>query len=300
VMAQCFSGSFAGLVHQGGNPTAPLASHDRCGFFAAPPDRPAAGCSPKSDESLYDDYTTRFFAALGGQTRRGDPAPAADLDGDGQVTFEEAHLAAIALEHTMDVPVSTSEELLRRSRPEWLVQAENDGRPMREVLAYARVPLARTAEALARSLHLRDVVTVRDLHRMVDFESDRCFPGLCEAEEALPIARARAHEALLANGGARVPRGAAALALIAMGPGKVDAMIAAAQPHFDAVLALEAGVERLRQAAEDREARLLRLARLLVLTQLEQRATKAGGPLADALARVRACETSGPWTRQLP
>lgn len=33
VMVQCYSGSFANLIYQGGNPQRGIAMHDRCGFF---------------------------------------------------------------------------------------------------------------------------------------------------------------------------------------------------------------------------------------------------------------------------
>ncbi len=111
-MSQCFSGAFADVIFPAGdtNATGP----DVCGFFAAPPDRVAAGCTPELNEAEYDDYTTRLFAALGGVERTGRRAPATDYDRDGRVSLAEAHAYAVGSDDTVDVPLRTSEHYLRR------------------------------------------------------------------------------------------------------------------------------------------------------------------------------------------
>ncbi len=300
VMAQCFSGSFANLVHEGGDPRRPLARHDRCGFFAAPPDRPAAGCSPKTDESLYDDYTTRFFSALGGVDRAGRPAPGADLDGDGRVSYEEAHWAAVRHEQTMDVPVSSSEELLRRRYDDALREFASDRRPLVDLLADARVELRGVAQALLSALELPRSTSLRALRRRHDETANRCWPGLCETESLLTGARLRAHQSLrrsAAELGLSPPTQRPDLTLALLGPERVGALINAARPDVERVERLDALVDRLRLASETYEARLERLRRVVELHLLERRVRAEAGPFRRAYERVRACETSGPWAR---
>ncbi|HEU4535483.1 MAG TPA: hypothetical protein VFS00_15245 [Polyangiaceae bacterium] len=300
VMAQCFSGSFAGLVYEGGDPRRPPAAHDRCGFFAAPPDRPAAGCSPKTDESLYDDYTTRFFSALGGADRAGRPAPAADLNDDGRVSYEEAHFAAVRWEQTMDVPVSTSEEMLRRRYEASLRELAADRRPIAEVMADARVELRAVAASLAAALELPRSTSLRALRRRHDEALARCWPGLCEAESALTGARLRAHQTLRRNAaefGLSPPSQRPDLTLALLGPERAGALLNAARPDLERVARYDALVDRLRLASETYEARLERLRRVVELHLLERRARSEAGPFRQAYERVRACEASGPWER---
>jgi hypothetical protein len=300
VMAQCFSGSFAGLVHEGGDPRRPLAHHDRCGFFAAPPDRPAAGCSPKTDESLYDDYTTRFFSALGGADRAGRPAPAADLNDDGRVSFEEAHFAAIRWEQTMDVPVSTSEEMLRRRYDAQLREFATDRRPLAELMGDARVELRTVAAALTSALELPRGTSLRALRRRHDEAVARCWPGLCEAESALVNARQRAHQSLRRNAaefGLSPPSQRPDLTLALLGPERAGALLNATRPDLERVERYDALVDRLRLASETYEARLERLRRIVELHLLERRARAEAGPFRQAYERVRTCEASGPWER---
>ena len=291
VMAQCFSGSFSALVHEAGDPKRSLAIHDRCGFFAAPADRPAAGCSPKSDESLYDDYTTRFFAALGGKDRAGAPIPTADLDGDGRVSLEEAHLWAVVHEATQDVPVTSSEELLRRSRPAWVAEAKADERPIGEHLAHARPTVRVAAQRLLASIGLDASVSIRSLRRLAG--EIRASDRVARAEERARVARQAAHAALAREaGGTPLPDGPAGLALVVLGHARVSAWRDGARPALDASLAAEAEAERARVDVEEREARHLRLARLAELSLLERRAETTDAPLARDAARVRSCEAT--------
>lgn len=113
VMVQCYSGGFANLVFQGGDPGQGPARAPRCGFFATVPTRPAAGCTPDIREENYREYSSAFWAGLYGQTRTGEPVAAPDYDGDGRVTFAEAHAYVILSSDTIDIPVKTSEFLLR-------------------------------------------------------------------------------------------------------------------------------------------------------------------------------------------
>ncbi len=114
VMVQCFSGGFANLIFEGGQPDKPLARANRCGFFATVHDRIAAGCTSDIDEADYHEYSSAFWAAIAGQTRTGEPVAPPDLDHDGVVSFNEAHAYALITSNTIDISVKTSDALLRR------------------------------------------------------------------------------------------------------------------------------------------------------------------------------------------
>lgn len=118
MMAQCFSGSFANLIYEGGDPEQPVALQTRCGFFATVETRPSVGCTPLVNEADYDDYSSSFFAGLSGQDRVGEPVSSTDYDQDGQVTFAEAHAFAKIDQATPDWPISTSEAWLQRQASE--------------------------------------------------------------------------------------------------------------------------------------------------------------------------------------
>lgn len=108
LFTQCYSGAFALLARDGTN---------RCGFLAEAEDRQAEGCSASVELGDYRDYSTYFFAALGGKDRNGDPLPTdPDVNGDGRVSLREAHLYALGASRSSDLPRSTSEVYLE----EWL------------------------------------------------------------------------------------------------------------------------------------------------------------------------------------
>ena len=113
VMVQCHSGGFADLVFTGGREAAGAATHNRCGFFATTYDRPAAGCTADIDEDDYREYSSSFWAALFGRTRTDGAVENADFDGDGVVSFAEAHAAVLIGSDTIDIPLKTSDVLLR-------------------------------------------------------------------------------------------------------------------------------------------------------------------------------------------
>ena len=171
VFTQCYAGAFARLAFTDGT--------ERCGFLAESEDQPAEGCAAGVDAGDYRDYTTYFFAALAGRTRLGGPLPAnPDLDGDGRVSFYEAHLYALRVGESADLPRATSEDFLERWQPWYadlrgLLGFGGDGLPdnvytylVRELAA----PLALPDEdrALRRELRLRraaEARTVRAVQR---------------------------------------------------------------------------------------------------------------------------------------
>lgn len=114
MMAQCYSGAFANLIYEGGDPTQPVALQTRCGFFATVKTRPSVGCTPLVNEADYRDYSSSFFAGLSGRDRVGHAVASADYDNNGEITFAEAHAFAKVDEETADWPISTSEAWLQR------------------------------------------------------------------------------------------------------------------------------------------------------------------------------------------
>lgn len=148
VFAQCFSGAFGNLIYDRHRK---LAAQDRCGFFATPPDRESAGCTPEIEEENYDDYTTRLYAALSGFERTGRKVSGFDYDGDGAVSLAEAHAYAIGSEETIDVPTKTSEFYLERRKVKlagaW--RAARDAAPAPERAAWKLVAARLTLDAAA-------------------------------------------------------------------------------------------------------------------------------------------------------
>ena len=79
IMVQCYTGGFARLIYQGGDPDKGLSPQRRVGFYATVHDRPAAGCTPDVNEANYQEYSTYFMAAFLGLDRSGKPIPHARL-----------------------------------------------------------------------------------------------------------------------------------------------------------------------------------------------------------------------------
>ena len=113
VMVQCYSGGFSHAIFHQNNHQFGLSPAQRCGFFAQVHDRPAAGCTPGMREADYREYSTYFWAALGGAARDGTAVERPDYDGDGRVSLAEAHAYVVIESDTIDIPISTSDALLR-------------------------------------------------------------------------------------------------------------------------------------------------------------------------------------------
>ncbi len=112
VMVQCHAGGFARFMFNGGDPDRGLSKQRRIGFFATVHDRPAAGCTPEIDEASYVEYSSFFWAALGGRDRSGKAIAIPDYDQNGVVSFDEAHAYVILTADTIDLPIKTSGEFL--------------------------------------------------------------------------------------------------------------------------------------------------------------------------------------------
>ena len=113
VMVQCYAGGFSHLIFEENDQKKDGAKRSICGFFATVCDREAAGCTPDVNEANYDEFSSHFWAALRGRTRTEKEITGCDYDGDGRVSFEEAHAYAILTSCNIDIPVKTSGAFLR-------------------------------------------------------------------------------------------------------------------------------------------------------------------------------------------
>ena len=157
VFTQCYSGGFERLVHPQASDTLELVDAKRCGFFAESEHREAEGCSTGINTDDYRDYSTYFFAALQGKTRKGEALPVnPDRNKNGEVSLYEAHLYTLAQAHSADLPRSTSEVYLERWQP-WYLRWFSAGQGGHNV--YAEL-----AAALAQQLRLpADTTTQRSI-----------------------------------------------------------------------------------------------------------------------------------------
>jgi hypothetical protein len=113
LMVQCHSGGFANVLYKNGDPAKGFSPAPRCGFFSTTAPRLASGCTPEVNEDDYQDFSTHFFAALSGQTRTRKPVPKPDYDAKGWTSFADAFTYVLLNDDTIDIPVLTSDQLLR-------------------------------------------------------------------------------------------------------------------------------------------------------------------------------------------
>lgn len=152
MMAQCYSGAFANLIYEGGDPSQPVALQSRCGFFAITQDLPSVGCTPEVNEADYRDYSSSFFAGLTGIDRVGQPVPSADYNRDGPISYAEAHAFAKIDGVTSDRPISTLEAWLQRQiDPE--IAAFILSKPLQQWQASARPERAIVIDQLSQKLN---------------------------------------------------------------------------------------------------------------------------------------------------
>ncbi|ESA32039.1 caspase domain-containing protein [Leptolyngbya sp. Heron Island J] len=170
MMAQCFSGSFANLIYEQGNPDNPVALQSRCGFFATVAERPSVGCTPAVNEADYRDYSSSFFAGLSGIDRVGQPVMSADYNTDGTVSYAEAHAFAKVDKETTDWPVSTLEVWLQKQASEDQI-SEIFAQPMDDILSQAAPHRQYVVRALSEKLSLDLNQPYSSQMSPVDFES---------------------------------------------------------------------------------------------------------------------------------
>ncbi|MGD8555868.1 MAG: hypothetical protein PVJ14_00795 [Chromatiales bacterium] len=120
VFPQCFSGAFHNLIYQ--TPWSDdLAEQNRCGFFAHSAFNESEGCTLSINEKEYKDYSTYYFAAVAGQTRTHGPlASEPDLNGDGKLSYREAHRYVLYNSVSKDLSRASSEVFLERWQPWYL------------------------------------------------------------------------------------------------------------------------------------------------------------------------------------
>lgn len=111
VMAQCYCGGFAHSIFDKADASTGLSQGNRIGFFAQQHDLAAAGCRPDIEND--EEYSSFFWGAIAGRMRNGKAIQTADLDGDGRVSFSEAHAYAMLASDTIDIPMTASDALLR-------------------------------------------------------------------------------------------------------------------------------------------------------------------------------------------
>ena len=177
VMAQCYCGGYANTIFSAADREQGLASGLRCGFFAQQHNLPAAGCRP--DISNDQEYSSYFWGAIRGQTRNGQAITDADRDGDGRVSFAEAHIHAVLTGDTIDIPIRCSEVLLRaysQDRSEYmrdaaLASCESDD---------DATPLEGNASAELCDSLLDAEGTLGDLVAVADFVNAEVVKGLTE------------------------------------------------------------------------------------------------------------------------
>jgi hypothetical protein len=143
LMVQCFSGAFANVIFDGANEQNELLDRQVCGFFAATPDRVAAGCTPELNEAEYRDFSSTFLAAITGKDRVGRTVQMPDYNGNGWTGFDEAYYFSLIEDPSIDVPVVTSDAFLRKFVP---VTDDNEvaATPWADVLKWAN-PAQRAA-----------------------------------------------------------------------------------------------------------------------------------------------------------
>jgi hypothetical protein len=112
VMAQCYCGGFGHTIFQGLDESKGLAPRLRAGFFAQQHNLPAAGCRPDIEHD--EEFSSYFWGALAGRSRNGVPIDGCDIDGNGVISFAEAYAYAVTAGETIDIPLCTSEVLLRK------------------------------------------------------------------------------------------------------------------------------------------------------------------------------------------
>ncbi|MCM8541496.1 MAG: hypothetical protein NE328_14610 [Lentisphaeraceae bacterium] len=117
IMVQCFAGGFQNLIFKEGDANKGLVDNNICGFYATVHDRIASGCTPEINEENYQEYSTWFWAALSGKNRLGFKILKPDYNGDRKTSFDEAHAYTIINLRSIDIPVKTSELVLRQYTP---------------------------------------------------------------------------------------------------------------------------------------------------------------------------------------
>ncbi len=302
VFTQCYAGGFARLVRSGAGRASALSPANRCGFMAEAEDRPAEGCSAGVNANDYRDYTTYFFAALSGRTRQGRTLPVnPDRDGDGTVSLYEAHLYALRVAESADLPRSTSEDFLEHWRPGvlgWTRRLKRAPAPLDE----RENPYPRLAEEVARELALPAAANER--HRQIeqrlqdyqdeDARQDEEYTRL--EREALALQRAIQHDVAQRWPEVMAPHTAAYHEFLQRDRDAAQQFIVR-HASYPGLVAKQTRLAALTDANLDTSRKVTRLElveRLEMLgRQRERFAAMASDADKAAYAKLRACEEQG-------
>ncbi len=153
IMVQCHAGGFAKSLFKDGDPKQAPMDNRFCGFYASIESRTAAGCTSMINEADYRDFTTYFMGALIGTSRTGQKVAAEDYDKNGFIGMNEAFCWSLINDESIDTPVCTSDEFLRRvvTMPEDEVFAT----PYSNVLKWATPAQRAALEALSKAADLQ-------------------------------------------------------------------------------------------------------------------------------------------------
>jgi hypothetical protein len=279
VMVQCFSGAFGNLIFTGGDPKGGPVDREIAGFFAAPRERMAAGCTPEVNEANYRDFSSYFFAALTGRDRVGRAVSGADYDHNGRVGMDEAFAYSLSNDNSIDVPVCTSDVFLR-----WAVPIANEEvfrTDYSQVRAWATPAQSSALDKLSQALQLTGETRPSEAYRMMAESTRRgAGPGMFEAHRRFRAAQEEARRSLLARWPdleRRDGSGYAAArkeAVAELGRRAADGRLRALMAADDALTQAE---ERQMQG-EVEEARVIRFVRLAKSIVLAHRLRESGDP----------------------
>lgn len=152
IMVQCHSGGFAKSLFRNGDPSQPPMDNRFCGFYASVESRSAAGCTSSINTKEYRDFTTYFLAALTGTGRNGERTVGMDYDKNGVVGMNEAFCWTLIKDESIDTPICTSDEFLRRKVS--MGEDEIFSTPYSRVLGYANPAQRAALEALSAEARL--------------------------------------------------------------------------------------------------------------------------------------------------
>ena len=188
IMVQCYSGGFANILFQDGDPKKGVSKHARAGFFSTVQNRVAAGCTPDIREENYQEYSTSFWEALSGQTRTGSTIVKPDYNSDGKTSLIEAHSYVSIHSNTIDIPIKTSDVLLRKYLPDEFKKKEKSKKVTDLIEKYLPKLLEENATE-EQSLDL-DTLSKSSLSRIANHEQRAVFLGLSkilELKEEIPV-----------------------------------------------------------------------------------------------------------------
>ena len=286
ILTSCYSGGFAELAFRGADSALGATNQDRCGFFSTAWDRESGGCDSDPDRGTHEGFGVHFLSALAGHDRDGhDARTEIDLDGDGVITLAEAMTRTRIASRAIDVPITTSERLLRVVDVE---EGDEGELAMPEQQA--------VIDALLRSLRLPSVADAATA-------LDELLGRRAETEDALGEAYAEARDL-----GADAAGDALSRWPVLDDPYHPDYAATLAREH-DAIGAyLESDVVIAWAEAEDDASALevtedaleVQIAVHLRITQAAETIVRArrlaarGGAEWEAYRRMRACEGSAP------